>query len=99
MVWRAARRTDRLLPRRSPRGVPLPSILLQAQQGGAPAPHLRADPDQDFLDGVGGHEDLGARAELDHAEAVAGPDLLARAKPADDAARDRPRDLLDAHQP
>jgi hypothetical protein len=44
------------------------------------------------------HRYLGARAELDHAQPVAGVHVFLRFQPADDAPRDGAGDLLDAHQ-
>src|SRR6516162_9896828 len=75
------------------------STSQQPHQHRAAAANLVADLDEDFHTGPGGHEHIGARAELDNADAFADLKLVPRFEPADNAASDGPGNLFDAHGP
>src|SRR5204862_3029227 len=82
------------LTRRPPRSTLFPyTTLSDLRDHGEADLHLLAHPHAD--DRVGGEEDVDARAELDHADALAAHDLVAFFLVEDDAPRQQPGDLLE----
>src|SRR5262249_20969457 len=75
------------------------STSQQPHQHRAAAANFVADLDEDFHAGAGRYQHIGARTELDHANALAGLKLVAGFEPADNAAGNGPGDLFDAHGP
>jgi hypothetical protein len=87
--WRGPRR--RSLPRRL--GLVIPPPRASARSASTVSPPIMVWPTSTLGFTPSGRVDVGAAAEADDAEAVAGLELVALAHVADDAARDQPGDL------